>query len=479
MNIRNAASLATTIFTTAAAVLTIAAVIVTVLFSASGAADFAFITTTDYSSGSASVIWLDPGHTTDIGVAPIHSDAVARWHDGLVYVINRAGADNIQILDPENDFSTLSQYSTGNGTNPKDIAFVSPNKIFVSRYDSNDLLIMDPATGTHLGTIDLSQFADGDGLCEMDHMIMKDGILFVAIQRIDRNNYWMPVGDSYIAVIDAAADSLIDVDPGSPGVQAIPLTASNPFTDLKFDSDGYTILVACAGLWGVADGGIEMIDPVSMTSLGFMITEAAAGGDINEFEILSDNKGYMIIATPSFTTALVPFDPSAGTAGTPLDSPPGWVFNDIEISPEGELFVADQTSTAPGIWIWDTSADTLLTSSPKSTGLPPSQICFSVPAFSSTELPPVISLDANYPNPFNPATTIPFSLEKGGSVEVSIYDASGRRIRALARGHYSAGHHEAVWNGATDAGRAAASGVYFVRMRSAGITAVRKIVLLK
>lgn len=450
-----------------------------ILSSSATAAGYAFVTTTDYSSGSASVIRLEPGHPVEVGVAPVHSDAVARWHGGLVYVINRAGADNIQILDPEDDFSTLSQHSAGNGTNPKDIAFVSPDKIFVSRYDSNELLIMNPATGTHLGTIDLSQFADGDGLCEMDHMIMKDGILFVSIQRIDRNNYWMPVGDSFIAVIDAAADSLIDVDPGTPGTQAIPLTASNPFTDLKFDSDGYTILVACAGLWGVTDGGIEKIDPVSMSSQGFMITEAAAGGDINEFEILSADKGYIILATPTFTTDIITFDPSSGTAGTTIYSPSGWVLNDIEISPEGELFVADQTSTAPGIRIWDTSTDTQITSSPKNTGLPPFQICFSVPVFSDTELPPAVTLGANYPNPFNPATTIPFSLEKGSHVEMTVYDAAGRRISIIASGHYSAGHHEAAWNGATDGGRTAASGVYFVRMRLEGMTAVRKIVLLR
>ena len=280
MKIRHPARFAATIMTA-----------ITVLFSSATATEYAFVTTTDYSSGCASVIRLDPGYTTEICVAPIHSDAVARWYGGLVYVINRAGADNIQILDPEDGFATLSQHSAGNGTNPKDIAFVSPGKIFVSRYDSNDLLIMDPATGVHLGTIDLSQFADGDGLCEMDHMIMKDGILFVSIQRIDRNNYWMPVGDSYIAVVDAAADTLIDVDPGSPGVQAIPLSASNPFTDLKFDSDGYTILVGCVGLWGLKDGGIEMIDPVTMTSRGFMITETAAGGDINRVRDTLGRKG--------------------------------------------------------------------------------------------------------------------------------------------------------------------------------------------
>jgi hypothetical protein len=449
------------------------------LIAPAGAAEYAFVTTTDYSSGSSSVIWLEPGYPVDTHVATVHSDAVARWYGGLIYVINRSGADNVQVLDPADGFSTLYQHSLGNGTNPKDIAFVSPHKAFVPRYNSNLLLIIDTVTGTPLGTVDLSQFADGDGLCEMDHVLLRNGILFVSIQRIDRNNYWMPVGDSYIAVVDAAADTLIDVDPASPGKQGIPLAASNPFTDLKFGPDGYTILVACAGLWGSADGGIAMIDPVTMSSEGFMITESAAGGDINEFEILSGDKGYMIVATPSFTTDIVPFDPSSGTAGPALYSPPGWVLNDIEISPGGELFAADQTATAPGVWIWDTSADTLLTPSPRSTGLPPFQICFSEPAFSAAELPAAGALGWNYPNPFNPSTTIPFSIGRDGEVELAVYDAAGRKIRTLASGYRPAGSHEAVWDGRTEGGLSAASGVYFVRMRSPGITAVRKIVLIR
>jgi hypothetical protein len=457
----------------------LAAIIVVAASSVSRPAEYAFVTTTDYTTGSASVISLENGYPVDIGVSPVHSDAVARWYEGLVYVINRTGADNIQVLDPADDFSTISQHSTGNGTNPKDIAIVSPHKAFVSRYDSNELLIMNPATGEHIGTVDLSQFADSDGLCEMDHMLLKFDILFVSIQRIDRDNWWSPVGDSYIAVIDAAADSLVDVDPGTPGKQAIPLSAPNPFTDLKFDHMGAMILVGCAGFWGMADGGIEIIDPFTYTNGGFMITEAAAGGDINEFEILSEEKGHMIVATPSFTTSLVPFDPSTGTVGTPLYTPPGWVLNDIEISPDGKLFVADQTATEPGVWIWDASADTLITTSPKSTGLPPFQICFSQPVFSPAELPAALSLGANYPNPFNPATVIPFSLERSGQVELTIYDAAGRRIRTLVRGHIEAGYHEIAWNGLSDSGSAAASGVYFVRLVSAGMSATRKIVMLR
>ena len=155
------------------------------------------------------------------------------------------------------------------------------------------------------------------------------------------------------------------------------------------------------------------------------------------------------------------------------------MLNDIEISPGGELFLADQTATAPGIWIWDTAADTLLTPSPRSTGLPPFQITFSVPAHAAADLTPALALGANYPNPFNPSTTIPFSLDADGHVELSVYDAAGRLIRILESGHFTAGMHETRWDGVSGRGRSAASGVYFLRMVSGGRASTRKIVLLR
>ena len=441
--------------------------------------EFAFITTTDYTTGSAAVIHLDGSYTTQTGVAAIHSDATARWYDGLVYVINREGADNIQVLDPADGFRTLAQHSTGNGSNPKDIAFHSPQRAFVSRNDSNALLIMNPLSGQHLGTVDLSIFADGDGLCEMDHLLLAGELLFVSIQRLDRNYWWMPVGDSYVAVIDAATGELIDVDPETPGIQAIALPASNPYSDLKYDGALNRILVSCVGQWGVRDGGIAIINPFTLRSEGLLIDETAAGGDIIEFEILGATKGYMIVATPSFTTRLVPFDPSTGTVGAPLQDPPDWVINDIEISPCGKLFVADQTATAPGIWIWDAGPDTLISPAPKSTGLPPFHICFSAGSVTDAPLPVAAAFGRAYPNPFNPATRIPFSLARPGRVELSVYDSAGRRIRRLEHGILAAGGHEALWNGLDDRGRAVSSGVYFVRLRAGTAEAAQTVVLLR
>ena len=65
----------------------------------------------------------------------------ARWHDGLLYVVNRFGQDNVQVLNPAQGFATVQQFSTGAGSNPHDIAFASPVKAYVTRYELADLLI--------------------------------------------------------------------------------------------------------------------------------------------------------------------------------------------------------------------------------------------------------------------------------------------------------------------------------------------------
>ncbi len=443
------------------------------------ATEFAFMTTTDYATGSSSVIWLDGSYTNNNDVASIHSDAVSRYYKGLVYVINRQNGDNIQVLDPSNGFSTLRQFSTGNGSNPKDIAFLSETKAYITRYETNDLWIVNPSNGNYLGSIDLSQFADSDGLCEMDQMLIKDGMLFITIQRLDRDNWWLPVGDSYVAVVDAAADTLFDTDPVTPGKQAISLSGANPFSDIQFNPYTNRLYVSCVGYWGMADAGVEIINQYTYLSEGFMLTESAAGGEINDVEIVSADKGYAIITNSSFHTELISFDPSTGTKLGTLYSPGGYVINDIEISPYSELFLADQTETNPGIRIYDTFDDTELTSDPIDVGLPPFDIAFSVPTQTGAETPLLAGLGQNYPNPFNPLTTIPFTISREETAVLAIYDVSGRRVRELLKRKFDPGAYELVWDGRDAASRPLPSGVYFIRLRAGNLIRTRKALLLR
>jgi len=88
-------------------------------------------------------------------------------------------------------------------------------------------------------------------------------------------------------------------------------------------------------------------------------------------------------------------------------------------------------------------------------------------------------LKQNVPNPFNPSTRIPFELTRGGRVTISIFDVAGRRVRSLLDRDFTAGTHQTGWDGRDDAGRLAASGVYFYRMQSGSHSETRRMVLVK
>jgi parallel beta-helix repeat protein len=87
----------------------------------------------------------------------------------------------------------------------------------------------------------------------------------------------------------------------------------------------------------------------------------------------------------------------------------------------------------------------------------------------------------NYPNPFNPKTTIEYVVpDAGGAVRLAVYDLSGRLVRSLVDGEQPAGKHVAVWDGRDDRGRELGSGVYFYRLEiGGGYRTERKMVLLK
>jgi hypothetical protein len=441
--------------------------------------EFAFITTTDYSTGSSSVIHLDGSYTTELNVANICSDAVARYYGDLIYVVNRMGCDNIQVLDPSDGFSTVRQFSVGTGSDPHDIAFVSETRAYVSRGNETELLIVDPSSGSHLGTVDLSRFSDADGTPEMDCMILKGDLLFVSIQRLDRNNYWLPVSPSYLAVIDTRADTLYDCDPAAPGLQAIELSGTDPFGELHFDPLTGLIYLTCVGWWGMQDGGVERVDPSTLESLGYLLTEQAAGGDINDVVLFSPTTGYAVVTDADFDNMLVRFDPSTGTLTDTLYAPGGYVLADLEISPGGELFLCDRTATDPGIRIYDAASGAPVAGGTIDVGLPPFDIVFSVPVQTGAETPTAPAIIGNYPNPFNPSTVIRFSLPKSSRIELSIYDIAGRCVRELVNKTLPAGRHEIIWNGMNDRGCPVASGIYFARLRHSDGSLTRKLVLVR
>ncbi len=85
----------------------------------------------------------------------------------------------------------------------------------------------------------------------------------------------------------------------------------------------------------------------------------------------------------------------------------------------------------------------------------------------------------NYPNPFNPTTTIAYELDKASDVAITIYNLSGQRVKTVLSQFQGVGRHEAVWDGRNDAGVSLPSGVYLYSLRAGGNTLTKKMVLMK
>jgi PKD repeat protein len=86
---------------------------------------------------------------------------------------------------------------------------------------------------------------------------------------------------------------------------------------------------------------------------------------------------------------------------------------------------------------------------------------------------------ANYPNPFNPATTICFNIPKFSQVNLSVYNIKGQIVKQLADENMQQGQHKVVWDGRDEYRKAVSSGVYFVRLEAGHQTITGKVMLLK
>lgn len=93
-------------------------------------------------------------------------------------------------------------------------------------------------------------------------------------------------------------------------------------------------------------------------------------------------------------------------------------------------------------------------------------------------LPEKFELMQNFPNPFNPATTITYSLEKNASVVLQVFDTHGRLVKTLINQNQPAGFHRVIWDGKTAAGELAASGIYLYKMTTGHFAQTRKMALL-
>lgn len=190
-------------------------------------------------------------------------------------------------------------------------------------------------------------------------------------------------------------------------------------------------------------------------------------------------RGYMVDGTPfsSGTRYRYPGNPSAGTGDLdiwPTDKKQVASFGPIDFNPGDSQFVMIKIAADRGINrldSWTNLMNTLVAPDSVITGIE------NVPA--EEQLPDGYALHANYPNPFNPSTTIAYRLPIRAEVNISIFNVLGQKVRTLIHNTESAGPHTVVWDGADDTGDPQPSGIYFYRAHLGDQTASRKMLLLK
>ena len=94
-------------------------------------------------------------------------------------------------------------------------------------------------------------------------------------------------------------------------------------------------------------------------------------------------------------------------------------------------------------------------------------------------LPTLIKIYPNYPNPFNPITTIQYYISKDELVKINIYDIVGRNIKSLFTERQAAGKHSLLWNSTNDAGKKVSNGMYFYTIQAGEHKIIGKMLLLK
>jgi hypothetical protein len=249
-----------------------------------------FALTSDYHTGSYSVFGIDSDFAA-LDIAPIHSDAVIRYCGGSdIYVINRLGRDNIQVIDRHN-LQTVMQIDLADLSNPYDVA-VKDSLIYVAEFASAKIEVFGQNQGDHRSDIDLSAFADtSDGLPETTELAIIDGYLYALAANLDAKNTFAPL-----------TAKLIRYDLSKKTFASLDLPFGNP-VNMAWDSAGGKLYIPCRGVFlkpdysgFVLDGGIATINLSDFTVGATVATEEALNGSLNK-AVFHDGGLYMDLST--------------------------------------------------------------------------------------------------------------------------------------------------------------------------------------
>jgi hypothetical protein len=297
----------------------------------------------DYSSGAHSVAPVDPvggPRTARNNLLPTAiSDISLAAYENFFYRIERYQADNITKFDisaPETpiwQFSTLDPGDTGT-SNPYDLIFLNAEKAYLLRYNKTKAWIVNPSAVTQaafkIGELDLSSYADSDGIPEMNAGVIANGKLFITLQRMDQDNNFVPTNTVYVAVFDTASDTEVDTGiSNADGVKGIPLPIRNPGT-IQYVAANKMIYVQGVGDYGSSwagrdpeySGGIVSIHSETYSTAMVLDDGDAENhpyGNISGMAVISAEKGYFVSYAGWGDNTLYAFNPSTGVVSGPAN----------------------------------------------------------------------------------------------------------------------------------------------------------------
>ncbi len=336
------------------------------------------------------------GEDFDAGVArlralrtrPPWSPRPAVVSTGAEAVLSRAGRGRLVSLSRGDGTVTVvstagwrirRSFDLGAASGLEDIAVAGPCTAFLTRRRATHLLRLDLCSGATAEVVDLSPFADPDGIPDLGAMIVHEGRLFVQIRRANQDTVRRFVAPPYLAVVDLASETLIDVDAALPGVQAIALSGTAPKHRMQVVEATRRLYVSATG--GVMDeGGLEAIDLDTLRSAGLVIREVdgKVGADLGPFVFVTPEAGYLTFTTDfDLSSHLTRFTLTGGVEFGQLHVSVGYAVPALAADPVTDtLFLPDGEFDRQGVHVFRASTGERLTAKdePIATGGRPSDV---------------------------------------------------------------------------------------------------------
>ncbi|MRG91598.1 hypothetical protein [Polyangium spumosum] len=193
--------------------------------------------------------------------------------------------------------------------NPHDADLDADGRLWVARFEQPGVAVLEP-DGSFGGVVDLSAFADVDGLPEIEAIRVVGDHAYAVVERLDRRT-WKPAEDGAIVVIDVASRSVVG---------SIDLGGKNPFGRMNvapWDPSGKTVALAMPGdFYAIDPGHAAAIVDLEAREVQGIAEESALDGSISEVALAAPDEVYVIVAGTALEnpTRLVRLDPSGKTA---------------------------------------------------------------------------------------------------------------------------------------------------------------------